>query len=162
MIHLIEGARNSGKTFLVNSLKTDLNYKFDFVHWVGKLDIVNKHKELHQFSLAKEIMLHDLNKKGFINTIVSDRGMFTVLSWAVLEKRISEQECYDQLEAFTEHGLFKNTNIVYIEGNNPDKRKEKEILEKFKKTYEMDFGGSVRFFENRFDDDSIKRFKNIF
>lgn len=174
MIYLIEGARNSGKTFLVNSLETDLNYKFDFTNWVGHLDIVNKKKEIHQFSLAKEIMLHDLNRNGFIEKIISDRGIFTVLTWAVLEGRVTEQECYSQLKNFVEKGLLKDTNIIYVEGNNPEKRqekdfwsddvkyKEKDILEKFIKVYEMDFHGSVRFFENRFDSDSIKRFKNIF
>ena len=40
MIHLIEGARNSGKTFLVNSLDFNYKYKFDFVGWSGNLEIV--------------------------------------------------------------------------------------------------------------------------
>ena len=57
MIKLIEGARNSGKSYLLQWAKIK-PYKFDFPHWYGKLKLNNEDRETHSFALSKEILLH--------------------------------------------------------------------------------------------------------
>ena len=173
MIHLIEGARNSGKTFLVNSLDFNYKYKFDFVGWSGNLEIVEKKSEIHNFALAKEIMLHDLNKNGFIERVIVDRGILTVLVWGILNKRITETEAYYQLNKFIDKGLFEDTTILYVYGNNPEGRqkedfwsddireKEREIYESILEIYEINTG-NVTTFINDFTEASVKKFEEVF
>jgi hypothetical protein len=120
MIYLIEGARNSGKTFITSFFKESKDYKFPFTRWFGDLGYNDEKKETHDFALGKEIMLLDLNKKGFIEEMICDRGIITVFVWAVLSGRISEQRALEELNLVIKDGLFDNVKILWVKGKNPD------------------------------------------
>jgi len=111
MIKLIEGARNSGKSYLLQWANVK-PYKFDFPFWYGKLKLNNKDRETHSFALSKEILLHELNRDGLLaGDVYVDRGILTVLTWGVLKDRISMDEAIKQLWHFSEAGLFKNCEV---------------------------------------------------
>jgi hypothetical protein len=66
MLYLIEGARNSGKTYVTSQLNIAPVYKFPFTELFTDLEYDDKSVRTHDFALGKEIMLLDLNRKGFI------------------------------------------------------------------------------------------------
>lgn len=127
MIYLIEGARNSGKTYLLN--KAEVNeYKFPFPYWYGKLKLSNSDKATHDFAIGKEIMLHHLNQMGHIDSdIYIDRGIITALVWGVLENRITADEAVKQLWLFAKAGLFDDAQVIYVHGTNPNERGAKDL-----------------------------------
>jgi hypothetical protein len=119
MLYLIEGARNTGKTY-ISSFFTLHNYKFPFTHWYGCLEYSNSSQNTHDFALGKEIMLMDLNNQGLLGDVLSDRGMVTVFVWAILSNRISEQEAMRQFNLVINGDLFKGVRIIWVKGQNPD------------------------------------------
>lgn len=137
MIKLIEGARNSGKSYLLQWAKIK-PYKFDFPHWYGKLKLNNEDRETHSFALSKEILLHELNRDGFLkHQVFVDRGIITVLVWGVLKNRISMDEAIKQLWHFSEAGLFDNCEIIYVSGENPRERGAKDLWDDSDKNKEQ-------------------------
>jgi len=177
MIILIEGARNSGKTFLVDKLESASKYKFPFPYWFDKLKLENNSKECHNFGLSKEILFHELNRDGFLGHICLDRGILTVLVWGVMEKRITIQESLEQLDLFISEGLFRNVKVLYVSGNNPIKREFKDFwndsdVEEEAKLYEIFFlalsrdpvGKNIEIhrIHNNFDPESINKFKELY
>jgi hypothetical protein len=127
MIKLIEGARNSGKSYLLKWANVS-PYKFDFPFWYGKLKLNNKDRETHSFALSKEIILHELNRDGLLaGDIYVDRGILTVLVWGVLKDRITIDEAIKQLWHFSKAGLFKDCEVIYIHGDNPRERGSKDL-----------------------------------
>ena len=163
MIKLIEGARNSGKSYLLQWAKIK-SYKFDFPHWYGKLKLNNEDRETHSFALSKEILLHELNRDGFIpDDIYVDRGILTVLTWGVLKNRISMDEAVKQLWHFSEAGLFDNCEIIYVSGNNPRERGAKDLWDGSDKAKEQNI---YEFLLDELHEScpkcKIKRFTNTF
>jgi hypothetical protein len=125
MIYLFEGSRNSGKTFLSDHISKTFNvpkFKFDFVSYFKGLNLVSENsRETHFFAMGKELMLMQISRDLGIPDFILDRGIITVFSWALLEKRISEEEVRSQVKLICENNLLDEICIVYIEGNNPDK-----------------------------------------
>ena len=119
MLYLIEGARNTGKTYISSFFDLE-RYKFPFTHWYGCLEYIDSSQNTHDFALGKEIMLMDLNRQGHIPELFSDRGMVTVFVWAILSGRISDQEAMRQINLVINSGLFENTRIIWVKGKNPD------------------------------------------
>lgn len=175
---LVEGARKSGKTHLLQELqKTSDKYrvfKFDFTSSYTGLDLLPHERATHMFGLSKEIMLHQLHRDGVLgdsHTII-DRGILTCAVWGVLEKRITIEEVEAQLLWMVEQGLFKNTFIVNILGTSPEKR-EKDVwdhmdalIEEERALFSRFFsflainGVSVAPFNNSFNTESELKFKN--
>lgn len=120
MLTIIEGVRNVGKTYLLAQTNTKI-YKFDFPHWFNVLNL-KEDKAAHLFAIGKEILLHNLSCEKFIDNIVVDRGILTVLVWGIVERRITRKTAVKQLGEFADKGLFDNTRIIYIEGKNPKER----------------------------------------
>jgi len=177
MIILIEGARNSGKTFLVDKLENASKYKFPFPYWFDELNLQNDSRECHNFGLSKEILFHELNRDGFLKHVCLDRGIFTVLVWGVMEERISLDEALNQLKLFINEGLFRNVKVIYVTGINPTKRGVKDFwsdenYENEAKLYEFFFSAlskdpmgknfEINRVHNNFDLESIERFKETY
>ena len=177
MIILIEGARNSGKTFLVDKLESASRYKFPFPYWFDKLGLENNSKECHNFGLSKEIIFHELNRDGHLNHVLLDRGIFTVLVWGVMEKRITLEEALKQLKYFIEEGLFRNVKVIYVTGTNPNKRSVKDFWTddnsaEEARLYEIFFtallqdpiGKDLKVYRvhNNFNPESIEQFKQTY
>ena len=93
MIYVFEGGRNSGKTFLSDYVSKTFGvhkFKFDFVNYFKGLNLTSENsRETHFFAMGKELMLMQLSRDLGIEDFILDRGIVTVFSWALLEKRIS-------------------------------------------------------------------------
>lgn len=171
MIILIEGPRNSGKTFLINSLEGTSTFKFPFPDWFEKLKLDDQSRETHSFALAKEIMLHQLNRDLFIDgSVFVDRGIITTWVWGVMQGRITLEEAKEQIDLWHEENLFRMTSLVIVNGDNPEEREEKDAWDDTEKKKEKYIytevlshvaktGVSVHNFSNLFDLESVVRFK---
>ena len=115
MLTIIEGARNSGKTFLLSQLENPV-FKFPFTGWFERLGLKETCTDGHCLGLGKEIMIHELNKNGYLNSTYMDRGIITALAWGVFQKRITQEEAMNQFDYFIKDGLFQNVKIIYIVG----------------------------------------------
>lgn len=179
MIYVFEGARNSGKSFLSQKISEQFSiprFQFDFVGSFSLLKLDSKTRESHSFAMGKELMLMQLSKdleKKFPN-LIHDRGIFSVLTWGILEGRILETEAHNQLQWIKRKSLLSNFKFVYIEGENPYKEprykdrwdfadtltSESEIFSKFFDSF-LEPSSFIRF-HNNFDDDSVDNLINRF
>ena len=122
-------------------------------------------------------MLLQLNRDGFIKEdCIVDRGFLTVLSWGVLENRINEDEAFNQFDMLHSSGLLRDIVVIYIEGQNPNKRSEpkdqwdeieksnleRESYERMLKYSESkDLGFNLIRFVNNFNEESISELSKI-
>lgn len=125
MVIVFEGARNSGKTYLSKAVAQQNGiprFQFNFVGGFNLLGLSNSNnREAHTFSMGKELMLLQMVKElTEIPTFIHDRGILTVLSWGLLENRVSESEIDKQISFLKENSLLDRARIVYIYGQNPD------------------------------------------
>tara|TARA_R110000796_G_scaffold143365_4_gene259851 strand:- start:754 stop:1296 length:543 start_codon:yes stop_codon:yes gene_type:complete len=176
MLTIIEGARNSGKTFLLDQLEQGYwskpVFKFPFTSWFERLGLEETCNSGHCLGLGKEIMIHELNKSGFLKDTWMDRGIITALAWGVFQKRITQEQAMNQFNYFIEDGLFKNVRIIYVIGENPNSRGSKDLWDKVPRKVELfaleiflralkDNGISYQKFNNSFNEESINRFKKL-
>jgi hypothetical protein len=168
---LIEGARRSGKTYLVTRQNVLPVFKFDFNTNFSYWDFDKNGKEIHWFGLGKEIMLHELNVSGYLPKMMVDRGILTNSVWGVFQNRISVEHAKNDLIKFHKRELFENTEILLIQGN-PSEIRKKDIWDEDDSRREeenslflsfssmlQDLGVKVRTFHNNFDNESINKFK---
>ena len=171
MIILIEGCRSVGKTFLLQGYNP---FKFSFTEWFHALDLKDQSKETHNVALAKEIMLHQLNRDGHITkNLIVDRGIITTWVWGIMQERITKEEAITQMRFWNMRDLFRDTHILLVEGDNPQEREEKDIWDGVEYDQEQEIYSEVieeltkqgihigMPFINRFDENSTKRFKTI-
>ena len=126
MIILIEGPRNTGKTFLLDLLDKGI-FKFPFSDWFNSLKISDQSEELHSFALAKEIMLHQLNRDGYLqDKVFVDRGIITTWVWGLMQGRITRERISEEMDEFIKNGLFNDVKIILFEGKNLNKRREEK------------------------------------
>lgn len=168
---IVEGARNSGKTYLISQQKTLPVFKFDFNTNFSHWKFEKNSTDIHWFGLGKEVMLHELNNSGFLPKMVVDRGILTNSVWGVFQKRITENQAKKDLINFHKRGFFKGSKILLIEGQSKEKR-TKDIWDEddFRREEErglfssfslllLDLGVEVKTFDNNFDLYSVIRFK---
>ncbi len=171
MIILIEGPRNTGKTFLLQEYNT---FKFPFTKWFQELGLKDQSRETHNVALAKEIMLHQLNRDGHITKdLIVDRGIITTWVWGIMQERITIREAITQIDFWNARDLFKDTHILLVEGDNPQEREEKDIWDGVEYDQEQEIYSEVikvltkqginigMPFINRFDENSTQRFRTI-
>lgn len=135
MIYFIEGARNSGKTYISEKIANSLGiprYQYEFAFWFKELALVDNSIAAHQFALGKESMLLQLIRDGMVRSkCIIDRGIFSVLAWGVVEGRISDKEALKEMNSFIERGLMSNVGFIYVYGDNPSgNRKNKDHWDK--------------------------------
>lgn len=170
---ILEGSRQSGKTFFAASQSWIPVFKFDFNNLYNDLKLPANGEKTHHIGLGKELMIHQLNKEGFIDQIIMDRGIITNSVWGVLNNRVSYEYAIKELNYICEQDLFKKTQIIYIDGTSNIGRKkdvwdymderipeEKELFKKFI-NYLMDKNIKIQIIENKFDSESLSSFQTI-
>ena len=185
MLYVFEGPRNSGKTFLSNFISEEFKiqrFQFLFAQFFKDLKIPSQSKEAHAFALGKELMImqisNDLSFKssGKNIDVIHDRGILTVLAWGIMEGRITEQEMEDQVKMIKEYGLMENIEIIFIEGENTNEpqrvkdqwdhidgdSRERQAYYKVISKFNEHKAGKIRGFDNKFDQNSLLRIKNLF
>ena len=171
MLTIVEGARNSGKTFLLGQVENEV-FKFPFTGWFERLDLKETCTDGHCLGLGKEIMIHELNKNGYLKDTYMDRGIITALAWGVFQKRITREQAMEQFNYFIKDGLFDNVRIIYVVGENPNERGFKDIWDSVPRSVELfaldiflkaleDNGIRYEKFKNNFDYKSIDKFKKL-
>jgi len=180
MIYFIEGARNSGKSHIskeIASLPGFRYFQYSFTTWFTELKLRDNSKETHNFAMGKETMLLQLIKEGAIESnYLIDRGIFSVLSWGVMEGRVTKKVATAQLISLIDKGLLSNCHFLYIYGNNPNGERENKdrwdteesktrITEAKWMEYFLDLasdrGIKTSRIENNFDADVIERIKKL-
>ena len=180
-----EGARRSGKSFLINSQKVFPHFKFEFNEAFEGLVFEKSSTDVHYFGLGKELMLHQLDRDGLLvkqfptgwnkntNSIIVDRGIITNTVWAIFQNRISEQQAEKELRWVMRQDLLRNSCFVCIEGTAQLERKkdiwdsadarvqeEKDLFNHFFNLLEKT-GHNVKRFKNNFDTNSVVEFDNF-
>ena len=169
---ILEGSRNSGKTYLAQKQDTLPVFKFDFNSNFSTWDFGKQSEDIHWFGLGKEVMLHELEQSGYLPKLLVDRGILTNSVWGVFQGRVTKTQAEQDLINFHKRGLFKNVKILVVEGewnqsrtkdiwDNDDSRAEEEraLFRSFSLLLK-DLGVDVRSFTNNFDLESVVRFKN--
>jgi len=169
---ILEGSRNSGKTYLAQKQDTLPVFKFDFNSNFSTWDFGKQSEDIHWFGLGKEVMLHELEQSGYLPKLLVDRGILTNSVWGVFQGRVTKTQAEQDLINFHKRGLFKNVRIIVVEGesgrsrtkdiwDNDDSRAEEErVLFRSFSLLLKDLGVDIRSFTNNFDLESVVRFKN--
>lgn len=168
---IVEGPRKSGKSYLLQNQNDIPVFKFDFNSNFSVWDFGKQSEEIHWFGLGKEVMLHELNKGGFLPRILVDRGILTNSVWGVFQGRVTIKQAEADLINFNKRGLFKDVSIILVNGQWNEKRtkdiwdqddsrgdEEKMLFDRFSLLL-SDLGVNLKIFDNKFDLESVVRFK---
>lgn len=172
-LFIIEGARKSGKTYFVSSQSWIPVFKFDFNNLYNSLNLPAEGEKTHHIGLGKELMVHQLNRDGFLGDVMMDRGVITNSVWGVLNNRVSRKSVYEELDYMLWNNLFKNTFFFLITGTSQEKRnkdvwdymdekipQESALFLEFSE-YLSERGVKIQIIENKFDAESLSSFQTI-
>lgn len=176
---MIEGARNVGKTYLIDKLTKGIQtYKFPFAKYfnesfakefseAGKKEL-NSKKELYYLTLGYDITILDLFKNGLISQdLIADRGILSNIVFGIQSGRISISEGMDAWEWLCEeYGDY--FEIVYVTTKPKEDARNKDMWDIYDQAETMNLyntfiqaaGTHVYEFENQFDDRSVERFNS--
>ena len=156
---IIEGARNVGKTFLLDSLDdTYIKYKFSFGDYYRKFELNDKQKGIG-FGIGKDLQIMKLHKEGFIpRELIMDRGFISCAIYSVLEGRCSIEwaEAYFKyvIDNFYDPDTMK---ILYVYGRNSSKRVRKDAWLNVSREDELEL---YEFFNSKIP--TLKSYENEF
>jgi hypothetical protein len=188
MILFVEGARHSGKTFLINQFIEQCNdprveyYKFYFANHVKTLSIVDQDAtpSLHYFSLGNIMTIMEMNlRPEYKDKIwVFDRAIISAYTWAILRNRLSRTKAEVEFLTLLKSNLYENskTIVVAVAGQTEDSKRVKDTWDGAHSTIEeqqlmadlIDIAtpelanshknNKLSIVFNRFDEQSIKDF----
>lgn len=150
MIILVEGARGSGKSHLVNNffvrnedLKIDkpeykniLYYKFALSDWIKRLKIEDHETGpgVHYFSIANIITILGISQTFLRDKhVVFDRSIYTAYVWsAIFRRRMHEERLMEEFEAYLSSDDYRNVAVIdVLKGNEGIERTKDDIFDKF-------------------------------
>lgn len=138
MILFVEGARHSGKTFLINQFLEKYDdprieyYKFYFANHVKMLDLVelDATPALHYFSLGNIMTIMEMNlRPEYKDKIwIFDRAIISAYTWAILRKRLGRSQAELEFLKLINSDLYKNskTLVVSVAGQTGDSSRIKD------------------------------------
>ena len=119
----IEGARNAGKTYLIDRyLKEFPNkffiYKFPYFLLYNKLNLGKELNAGSYFSFGKDLDLLSLAKANLLpKNLFLDRGFVSSIVFAILFRRARPEDMTNFIEMIKESYRDVEINILYIEPN---------------------------------------------
>lgn len=133
MILNVDGARGSGKTYLLdrffeqNTNPKIIRYRFDFPGWVKKLGLNNDDTQssLHYTSLGNVLTVMEMMKDDNSKLLVLDRGIFSCFVWSQLRKRISWNTAVTEIKAIMNSPVYSNYETLYVEPIKAESRDER-------------------------------------
>jgi hypothetical protein len=171
---VIEGARRSGKTFLIESQRIYPVFKFPFNETFVGLEFQKDSTDVHYLGLGKELMLQQLDHSGMFDwPFIVDRGIISNTVWAVFQKRIPMDKAKKELDWVIGSGILRNTHFVAIYGTSSESRAKdvwdsddarvKEEIDLFNEIYEFmeEKGIKIHRFVNAFNPESVTEFSNF-
>ena len=138
MILFVEGARHSGKTFLINQFLEKYDdprieyYKFYFANHVKMLDLVelDATPALHYFSLGNIMTIMEMNlRPEYKDKIwIFDRAIISAYTWAILRKRLGRSQAELEFLKLINSDLYRNskTLVVSVAGQTGDSSRIKD------------------------------------
>lgn len=170
MIIIAEGARNVGKSYLLNSIKGEITtYKYPFADWFNNIFVdLNKNSEdsLFYMPFGMETAVLDLSEKNIIDKpILVDRSFLSNAVFGIMTNRITKKQAIDNLQWVLKR--WPNAyHIVYIDANIRDDDRNKDQWSiydpiKTRMLYEEllnQLNFNVTYFKNDFDLQSVHRF----
>jgi hypothetical protein len=138
MILFVEGARHSGKTFLINKFVEDCNdprveyYKFYFANHIKTLDLVglDSTPSLHYFSLGNIMTIMEMNlRPEYQDKIwIFDRAIISAYAWAILRNRLTRNSAELEFLKLLNTTLYANskTLVVTVAGQTGDANRTKD------------------------------------
>lgn len=148
MILFVEGARHSGKTFLINQFIEQQNdprieyYKFYFANHVKSLDLVSLDATpaLHYFSLGNIMTIMEMNlRPEYQDKIwIFDRAIISAYTWAILRKRLGRDQAELEFLKLVSSDLYRNskTLVVSVGGQTGDSTRVKDTWDAMHSTIE--------------------------
>ena len=188
MILFVEGARHSGKTFLINQFLEKYDdprieyYKFYFANHVKMLDLVelDATPALHYFSLGNIMTIMEMNlRPEYKDKIwIFDRAIISAYTWAILRKRLGRSQAELEFLKLINSDLYKNskTLVVSVAGQTGDSIRIKDtwdgkhstteeqllmaslIESGLKNLADTDKNNGLSFVFNQFDEASVNSF----
>lgn len=164
MVICIEGARNVGKSYLINQLNL-ITYKFPFAKIANQININNTNDQLHYLSLGADIAFLELNKNTNDKKII-DRNFLSSLVFGVQSRRISFETAVKQGKFIKENYNFK---IIYIEAYYKEDNRNKDNYTIYNQTETIELYKrlinkiklDIIYFHNNFDEDSVLKFISL-
>jgi thymidylate kinase len=190
MIIMTEGARHSGKTFLIEKFfeqntNPDVHYyKFQFAKYIDDLKMRDQETGpgVHYFSIANVLTILELNKTLLKDKIlVFDRCIFSAYVWSIYRERMGQFRLLEEFRKILNTDLFQDVKLLYVErdesvkiikrekdyfGNFENADREKEIFERIFSEFNNQITDLSRNNEfnrvtNHFDDDSSTQFNRM-
>lgn len=188
MILFVEGARHSGKTFLINQFLEKYDdprieyYKFYFANHVKMLDLVelDATPALHYFSLGNIMTIMEMNlRPEYKDKIwIFDRAIISAYTWAILRKRLGRSQAELEFLKLINSDLYRNskTLVVSVAGQTGDSSRIKDtwdgkhstteeqllmaslIESGLKNLADTDKNNGLSFVFNQFDEASVNSF----
>jgi hypothetical protein len=171
---IIEGARRSGKSFLIGAQRLYPVFKFDFNGTFSGLEFEKDSTDAHYLGLGKELMLQQLNHFGMFDwPFIVDRGIITNTVWAVFQKRIPIEKAKKELDWVIRTGILRNTHFVAVQGTSQETRTKdvwdadddrvQEEIDIFNEIYKFmeERGIKIHRFYNQFNLESAKEFNEF-
>ncbi len=172
MIYIVEGPRNTGKSYLINSLSN--NYKKHKLKYIDFYNNFYPNKEISWgFSCGKDLMFLSLVENNLIDNIILDRGFLSSVIYSILDKRINEEigNYYIEYLKNQYEKIFDNFKIIFVSGKNQNGRikdywddyyKYEDEIFLYKKYINLFNNKIIINFENEFSEKSIESFNKIF
>ena len=162
---IVEGARNVGKTYLIDKISSLNKYKFPFAKYYNdaysKTIDDNSNSELFYFTAGFDITLFDMHKNGLIqNNLMLDRGFLSNIVLGIQSKRITYEQGVKHLN-YILNNYPNSFEIVYIiapekiDDRNKDAweiYKQKETLELYDKFLKLIPTQYIHIQKNNFDE----------
>jgi thymidylate kinase len=187
---MTEGARHSGKTFLIEKFfeqntNPDVHYyKFQFAKYIDDLKMRDQETGpgVHYFSIANVLTILELNKTLLKDKIlVFDRCIFSAYVWSIYRERMGQFRLLEEFRKILNTDLFQDVKLLYVErdesvkiikrekdyfGNFENADREKEIFERIFSEFNNQITDLSRNNEfsrvtNHFDDDSSTQFNRM-
>ena len=130
----VEGIRNSGKSYLVNSVKDAFEvYKYPFIEWNHHIKEHGLNKdfnpEIFYLAFGHDTCIFDMRAKGLLDPtkkLIQDRGFLSNAVFGIQSKRITKEEVIINLKwqlAKWPHDAFK---IIYVEADRREDERNKD------------------------------------
>lgn len=118
---IIEGPRNTGKTYLLDHYLKEFpnkffTYKFPYFDFYQELELDKELNAGNYFSFGKDLDLLSLAKSNLLpNNLILDRGFVSSIVFAMIFRNTKEEQMVKYIELIKEHYKTIPIDIVYIE-----------------------------------------------
>lgn len=173
MIFFIEGARNVGKTYLIDKLNKPV-YKFPFkdvyTEYSSMSDShINSNKELFYLNLGYDITLLDLVKNGQIkHDIIVDRGILSDIIFGIQSGRITKELGIKWWNYLCMYEDYFETIYIYSKFEEDNRNKDMWEFYESEKTHQLylEFMDEIDYepiiFKNNKNKKSVNKFISLF